>query len=64
MTEIKGAQIDRTLSHPPKNMAAALKAKGYDYRFTFARGATHCDARVIAQTLPDALEWTWKGYPR
>jgi enterochelin esterase-like enzyme len=47
-----------------KNMAAALKAKGYDYRFTFALGATHCDARVIAQTLPDALEWTWKGYPR
>ena len=47
-----------------RNMAAALKAKGYDYRFTFARGATHCDARVIAQTLPDALEWTWKGYPR
>ena len=30
----------------------------------FALGASHCDAGVIAQTLPDALEWTWKGYPR
>jgi len=47
-----------------QRMATALKAKGYDYRFTFARGAMHCDARVIAQTLPDALEWTWKGFPR
>ena len=47
-----------------QRMAAALKAKGYDYRFTFAKGAMHCDGRVIAQTLPDALEWTWKGYPR
>jgi enterochelin esterase family protein len=47
-----------------QRMAAALKAKGYDYRFNFARGAMHCDARVIAQTLPESLEWTWKGYPR
>jgi enterochelin esterase-like enzyme len=46
-----------------KRMAAALKAKGYDYRFVFALGASHCNAGVIAQTLPDALEWTWKGYP-
>jgi enterochelin esterase family protein len=47
-----------------QRMAAALKAKGYDYRYVFSRGAMHCDARAIAQTLPDALEWTWKGYPR
>jgi enterochelin esterase-like enzyme len=47
-----------------KRMAAALKAKGYDYRFVYALGAGHCNAGVIAQTLPDALEWTWKGYPR
>lgn len=47
-----------------KRMAAALKDKGYDYRFVFALGASHCNAGVIAQTLPDALEWTWKGYPR
>ena len=47
-----------------KRMAAALKAKGYDYRFTFALGARHCSAEVMAQTLPEALEWTWKGFPR
>ena len=47
-----------------QRMAAALKAKGYDYRYVFSRGAMHCDARAIAQTLPEALEWTWKGYPR
>ena len=45
-------------------MAAALKAKGYDYHLTFAQGAMHCDNRVITQTLPESLEWTWKGYPR
>lgn len=47
-----------------QRMAAALKAKGYDYRFVFALGASHCDPRVIAQTLPEALEWTWAGYAR
>ena len=46
-----------------RRMAAALKAKGYDYHFTYALGAMHCDGRVISQTLPEALEWTWKGYP-
>lgn len=44
-------------------MAAALAAKGYHYRFLFARGASHCDGRVIAQTLPDTLAWLWRGYP-
>lgn len=47
-----------------QRMAAALKAKGYDYRYVFSRDSGHCDAKVIAQTLPEALEWTWKGYPR
>jgi iron(III)-enterobactin esterase len=47
-----------------QRMAAALKAKGYDYRFVFAKDAMHVDARVVAQTLPEALEWTWAGYPR
>jgi enterochelin esterase-like enzyme len=47
-----------------QRMAAALKAKGYDYRYVFSRDSGHCDQRVIAQTLPEALEWTWKGYPR
>lgn len=47
-----------------QRMAAALKAKGYDYRYVLSRDSGHCDAKVIAQTLPEALEWTWKGYPR
>jgi iron(III)-enterobactin esterase len=45
-----------------KRMAAVLKAKGYDYRFVFARTAKHVDPRVVGQTLPGALEWLWRGY--
>ena len=44
-------------------MAAALKAKGYQYRYVFAEGARHVDGGVVSQTLPEALEWLWKGYP-
>ena len=45
-------------------MAAALKAKGYDYRYVWAKDAAHVDGNVIAQTLPGALEWLWRDYPR
>jgi enterochelin esterase-like enzyme len=44
-------------------MAAALKAKGYHYRYVFTKGSRHCDVRVKDQTLPDALVWLWQGYP-
>ncbi len=27
------------------------------------RNAKHVDRPTIAQTLPSALEWVWKGYP-
>jgi len=43
--------------------AAALKAKGYHYRFVFGKGVGHCDATLRRNTLPDTLEWMWKGYP-
>ncbi|MEJ0025627.1 MAG: alpha/beta hydrolase-fold protein [Rhizomicrobium sp.] len=43
-------------------MAAVLKAKGYDYRYVLAKGAVHVDPRVTEETLPDALEWLWRGY--
>jgi enterochelin esterase-like enzyme len=43
-------------------MAAALKAKGYEYQFVFAKGAKHCDGRMKRETLPRALEWLWLGY--
>ncbi|WP_116092264.1 alpha/beta hydrolase [Sphingomonas crusticola] len=45
-------------------MAAALKAKGYDYRYVFAQDAVHVDGNVVAQTLPQALEWLWRDFPR
>ncbi|MEI9886873.1 MAG: alpha/beta hydrolase-fold protein [Rhizomicrobium sp.] len=44
-------------------LAAVLKAKGYDYRYVLAKGAVHVDPRVTEATLPDALEWLWRGYP-
>jgi hypothetical protein len=46
-----------------QRMAAALKAKGYHYQFVFAKGAKHCDGRMKRQTLPQAMEWLWQGYP-
>ena len=46
-----------------QHMAAALKAKGYHYRYVFSEASRHCDGRVIAHTLPDALAWLWRGYP-
>lgn len=45
-----------------KRTAAALKAKGYDYRFVYSRESRHCDKRVFEQTLADTLVWTWRGY--
>ena len=45
-----------------ENMAKVLAAKGYHYQFVFARNAGHSDRAVKQQTLPEALEWLWKGY--
>jgi enterochelin esterase-like enzyme len=42
--------------------AAALKAKGYDYRYIFSRATGHCDGKVFQQTLADTLVWMWRGY--
>jgi enterochelin esterase-like enzyme len=47
-----------------ENMARVLAAKGYRYQFVFARNAGHTDRGVKQQTLPEALEWLWQGYPR
>jgi enterochelin esterase family protein len=46
-----------------ENMAKVLAAKGYHYQFVFARNAGHTDRAVRAQTLPEALEYVWQGYP-
>ena len=44
-------------------MARALAARGYHYQFVFARNAGHVDRSVKQQTLPEALEYVWQGYP-
>jgi enterochelin esterase family protein len=46
-----------------QGMAAALKAKGYHYKFMYATGGVgHVNSTVIDQTLPDVLAWLWRGY--
>ena len=46
-----------------EQMAKVLAAKGYHYQFVFARNAGHVDRAVKQQTLPEALEYLWQGYP-
>jgi hypothetical protein len=41
--------------------AAALKAKGFHYRFVEGLGAGHCAGQVEDGTLADALIWRWRG---
>jgi enterochelin esterase-like enzyme len=45
-----------------ERMAKALADKGYHYQYIFAQNAGHVDGKVKKQTLPEALEWLWKGY--
>ncbi len=44
-------------------MAKVLKDKKYPYQYWLAKSAYHVDGRVVGQTLPQALEWVWRGYP-
>ena len=46
-----------------ERMAQTLAARGYHYQFVFARNAGHVDHAVRQQTLPEALEYLWQGYP-
>ena len=43
-------------------MADELKAKGCHVQLIYAKGVGHTDHNVIAQTLPQALEFLWKDY--
>jgi enterochelin esterase family protein len=45
-----------------ENMAKVLADKGYHYQFIFAKNAGHTDREVKQQTLPEALEYVWRGY--
>ena len=46
-----------------ENMAKVLADKHYHYQFVFVRNAGHTDRAVKQQTLPEALEYIWQGYP-
>jgi hypothetical protein len=46
------------------HMLDALKAKGYDYRYVWSRESGHVERSVVGQTLPAALEWLWRDYPK
>ena len=46
-----------------ERMAKVLAAKGYHYQFVFAANAGHVDHAVKEQTLPEALQYVWQGYP-
>jgi len=46
-----------------ENMARVLAGKGHHYQFLFARNAGHTDRTVKEQTLPEALDYLWEGYP-
>lgn len=45
-----------------ERMAAALKAKGYKYQYVYSQNSGHTERAVIENTLPEALEWLWRGY--
>lgn len=44
-------------------MAKVLAEKGYHYQFVFAKNAGHTDRAVKQQTIAEALEYVWQGYP-
>ena len=46
-----------------EDMAKVLAARRYRYQFVFARNAGHVDHAVKRQTLAEALEYVWQGYP-
>lgn len=45
-----------------QEMAAALKFKGYDYRFVFGDEAHN--GKHGGAILPESLRWLWRDYPR
>ncbi|WP_082661877.1 alpha/beta hydrolase [Terracidiphilus gabretensis] len=47
-----------------EKMAQVLAAKGYHYQFLFAPNAGHVDYATKKQTLAEALEYLWQGYPK
>ena len=63
--DLRSKDLERTYHNwvmANKRTAAALKAKGYDYRYVFSPATRHCDRKVFEQTLADTLVWMWRGY--
>jgi len=62
-----GAELPESSHHnwvlANERTAAALKEKGYDYRFVFSRASGHCDRKVFEATLADTLVWAWRDDP-
>jgi hypothetical protein len=46
-----------------QRMAASYKMKGYHYHFDLAQNGGHLDGGAVAQTLPAAMLYVWRGYP-
>jgi iron(III)-enterobactin esterase len=46
-----------------ERMAKVLADKKYHYQFLFVENAGHVDRGAKQQTLPEALEYVWQGYP-
>jgi enterochelin esterase-like enzyme len=58
-----GPETYRDFALANERMALSLAEKGYHYHYDFAEGGGHLDGNVVAQTLPSALLWLWRGYP-
>jgi enterochelin esterase family protein len=58
-----GASSYRDFQLANQRMAASYKLKGYHYHFDLAQGAGHLDGNAVAQTLPAALLYVWRGFP-
>lgn len=42
--------------------AAALKAKGFHYKYIEGKGQGHCSGSVKSATMATVLMWLWRGY--
>ncbi|HEX2877780.1 MAG TPA: alpha/beta hydrolase-fold protein [Polyangiaceae bacterium] len=42
--------------------AAALKAKGFHYKYIEGKGQGHCSGTVKSATMATVLMWLWRGY--
>jgi hypothetical protein len=58
-----GSKPYRDFDIANQRMAAALKLRGYHYHYDHSLMAGHVDGKVIRQTLPEALQYVWRGYP-